>query len=242
MVNCIIVDELPFRIQQQVLSELQQLFVSEDMPNSIRAHAALTVSECYTIAFGTDHDNSEVVRWLLNAATLGHSKAMQWYHRVCYAYGLPAASIPDLASMEELEKELALLPADHYLTSRIQRLEAARVRLAKDSILRAGGLDMKKLRSDFCYPLKFFNPWTVDEIMPLHFAAWTGNNAAVTDLLKSTPVNTLSMLGFSAIHFTCLGGHLAVLRLLCKTFYNKTERGSFEVFRGMYIGKILGVQ
>ena len=101
---------------------------------------------------------------------------------------------------------------------------------------------MFTLGSDFYYPLKFFNPWTVDEIMPLHFAAWTGKDAAVMDLLGSAPANTLSMLGFSAIHFTCLGGHLAVLRLLCKTFYNKTERGSFEVFRGIYIGKILGVQ
>ncbi|SPN99187.1 uncharacterized protein DNG_02224 [Cephalotrichum gorgonifer] len=53
-----------------------------------------------------------------------------------------------------------------------------------------------------------------NELLPLHIASWLGEDALVIRLLETTDPGVKSVLGFNAVHFACLGGHLSVLRIL----------------------------
>src|SRR2546421_2914415 len=73
--NTILLDEVPLAIRKQAICELEHLCKCEDLPDGARSHAALTLSECFTIGFGGSRDPEQIVHWLSRAALLGNVKA-----------------------------------------------------------------------------------------------------------------------------------------------------------------------
>jgi hypothetical protein len=168
----------------------------EAVANPVRAHAAMTVSECYTLGFGAAHDSSEVTDWLLKAAAFGSLKAASWYHRTCHATRIGPRSNGFTSSSQTLENDLSLVPTESYLIMRIQRFAASIMQQARDVM----ASDTSDSLVVLTYQVGIFNTWEVDKLLPLHLAAWIGDDARVMTLLQNSNMNAVSASGFNAVH------------------------------------------
>ncbi|EQB50589.1 hypothetical protein CGLO_09981 [Colletotrichum gloeosporioides Cg-14] len=177
-----IIQEMPTTIKKQILEELEIVASATSVPNNIRAGAAMTLSECYTIGFGSNLDNDKAVRWLRTSASLGSTKAALWYRRVCCATGInPATSelVSDIG--QDLEQQLSSLPSVLYLAERIRRLNFQVQESAKKVTLIARRTPSPAARlEDAAFKLSIFNPDEVDDLSPLHLACWLGDNELCT--------------------------------------------------------------
>jgi hypothetical protein len=182
----------------------------------------MTVSECYTIGFGGSHDVTQVAQWLGTAASKGYKKAGLLYHRVCHAVGVPPQHMTGTDEGKAIETAIQDIPSERYLSERILHhnrnvIEEARRGVVQNLYPHAGqkvepihviGLDGMSLA--------ILNEGMIDTLLPLHAASWLGEETLVVQLLKSTPPDAQSALGFNAAHFACLGGHLSILEVLIK--------------------------
>jgi len=199
-------------LQGRILSELKLLADCGALCDNIQANMAMTISECYTIGFGAAHDSNEVIEWLLKAAAFGSLKATSWYHRTCHAIGVEPRSNGFTSSIETLESDLLLVPTESYLIMRIQRFAASIMQQAREIVA------LDRTTSDFLasttYRVGIFNTWEIDELLPLHLAAWIGDDARVSTLLQDMNGNAVSASGFNAVHYACFGGQLSTLKIL----------------------------
>ncbi|KAK0659742.1 hypothetical protein QBC41DRAFT_384216 [Cercophora samala] len=209
------IDYLPDNLKQRVIADLKALATAEHEPASVRAHAAMTISECYTLGFGVTHDTEEVARWLLEAALNGLRKAQLWYHRVCAALGTVPSPKAGHLKGKNLEQQLATVPPELYLVRRIQLYNITTIEDARMALnLSPGVKSILAVDNHLAFRISLFNEEVTDDLPPLHLAAWLGEDAIVKDLLVRTASDTKSKLGFSAAHYACLGGSLAALRTL----------------------------
>lgn len=182
----------------------------EAITDDIRGHAAMTVSECYTLGFGAAHNSNMVVDWLLKAAELGSLKAASWYLRVCEATRI-APKPNSFTSVEILENHLSqLTTTEDYLAMRVQKFATSIMHQARESVASARTIP----DFPFSYRIGIFNTWEIDELLPLHLWAWIGDEAQVITILQHTDVNAVSANGFNAAHYACFGGQLSILRIL----------------------------
>ncbi|KAF5012410.1 hypothetical protein FDECE_1539 [Fusarium decemcellulare] len=215
-----IVSDLPITLQRRILAELKKMALSNSTETYSSGHSAMTTSECYTIGFGGSHDMGQVVQWLGVAASSGLKKAGLWYHRVCHAVGLPPQHITGTDEGKAMEMFLENTPTEKYLIERILYHNGSVIEAARQSVLRppsrhvGHAAESLPLMEDIS--LSIFNDAEIDKLLPLHIASWLGEEALVVQLLKSTPPDAKSALGFNAAHFACLGGHLSVLEVLIK--------------------------
>ncbi|KAK0701331.1 hypothetical protein B0H67DRAFT_98423 [Lasiosphaeris hirsuta] len=207
-----IFDELPENLRRLVLADLDGLATAGDVSAPVRAHAAMTMSECYTLGFGVNHDTTQVTYWLLKAAMSGLRKATLWYHRVCVAVGEVPSSEAEHLEGRELEEALPSVPTELYLLHRIQRHNMNAVEQARKSL----DVPTMPASSSFVFRLSIFSEDVVDELPLLHLFSWLGDLVAVQDLLTRSAAapDAKSKLGFSAAHYACLGGSLPTLRIL----------------------------
>lgn len=219
-------------MQRRIVAELEGLATCKDIPPLSRAHAAMTLSECYTIGFGADHDVQRVLQWLEKAANEGMHRALRWYPRIWRTIGNHEPLDCSSALGEKLEEELKALPPTHYLPARIRAAANIHWELARTDIAM-----ISKSEPSPAHPtpegrpinVKLFNPWIVDEISTLHFLAWTGQVGRLEPLLSPSTVDLPSTLGFTPAHYACMGGHLSVLDVLIKKGASVRE----DRFRGI---------
>lgn len=176
----------------------------------MRAAAAIAVSECYIFGIGTDYNRNECLSWLATAALEGDRKAGLWYRRVCESFSIDPEQGFNVAPDTQLEDELSQIPADLYLTTRLQKYNSRRLESIKSSFGQEG------LGGPWSFGLNFFER-TNDH--PLHVAALYGDDTFITNTISDhgsevTGISKLSIDGYSAIHFACVGGHLSTLKLL----------------------------
>jgi ankyrin repeat protein len=206
--------EYSFGLQQRVLEELKALATSPTASYEIRAHAAMTVSECYATAFGTTYSNTDVLRWLEIASLEGHTKASRWYNRVHEAISPPSGVVKQInirpsTAVEGVADELSI-PTELYLTNRIRLENTNFVNHIRDDLTRAGQP----------YPDKFAgiqlhtDPLVSDDLLPLHVAALLGDDMMIAEILCNNDIGDLSAAGFTVAHYACVGGHLSTLRLV----------------------------
>lgn len=226
-----ILGNLPVEMEKRVLAELKSLATAGAIPDNIRADAAMTVSECYSVGFGGITHTKEVVHWLQIAASLGLPKAALWYHRVCCATGIPPAA--GVGFGQVLERRLASIPSELHLAERIRNFNQGvqEKSLNETNMIGSKSSSSINLLDEASYKLSIFNQAEVDELSPLHLASWLGQDALVEELLKCTDPGSRSILGLDAVHYACLGGHISTLRLLMvgsgmpltqATFHNMT--------------------
>lgn len=205
------------------MRELESLANSKFISQDARAHAAMILSECHTLAIGSEqHDAGKVAHWLRVAATLGHPNAMSWYYRVCQATGIEPDTIErkDMTKYRQLEERLSLLPNEDYLMSRIHAFNASSQEQVLEVLSSTSGLPATfNLR----IPL-IFQRWEIETHVPLHFASWLGDNEAVSRLVSTTSPNVESAQGFNSAHFACLGGHASTLSILVDNGVNLSQQ------------------
>lgn len=217
--NGIMLLDLASEIQQRVVAELKTLAGCASLPIESRAHAAMTISECYTVGFGVAHDNAQVAKWLHLAATSGLAKAGLWYDRVCHALGLEALRSDETSRGCLIEQGLATCLPEHYLSHRIRLFSGIRLKdLRRQADLAGVGLMLGT------YPepgapktpihLDLFDGWASDKISPLQLAALFGDAAMMEAYLAPEPLHARSEQGFTAVHYACIGGNISILRRL----------------------------
>lgn len=209
-----LVQDLPLELRLRILSELKILATNEAVPKVTRAHAAMTVSECYTVGFGGTFNMEETLCWLHVAASQGFEKAVLWYFRVAAAACLEPTVTTDAADQLTIERGLLSVPTESYLVERIQQSNRHIMQNAKCML---GTVDLATCLAppvQQTIKLSIFNNSVVDQLHPLHVAAWFGRDDLVLSILQHTPGHIKSVLGFNAIHFACLGGHCSTLRCL----------------------------
>ncbi|KAF5646108.1 serine threonine kinase [Fusarium tjaetaba] len=208
------ISQVPMLLQRKILVELKGMAISDSTETHSSGHSAMTVAECYTLGFGGSHDITQVVQWLGTAASKGFKKAGLVYHRVCEAVDIQPQDLSGADEGKALEMSLKGIPTEDYLSERILHHSRTVLENARHKIL---GHDARSLLSmaDGIF-LSTFSEAKTDTLLPLHAASWLGEEALVSELLKSTPPDAQSALGFNAAHFACLGGHLSVLKLLSK--------------------------
>lgn len=209
-----ILHNLPVDMEKRVLAELVFLATAGAIPDNIRADAAMTTSECYSIGFGGVTDTKEVVHWLKLAASLGLHKANLWYYRVCCATRSPPAAGVGLG--QALERRLASMPSELHLAERIRYFNQGVQEMALNETNVEGSKSSPtiELLDEVSYRLSIFNQTEVDVLSPLHLASWLGQDDLVEELLLCTASSSRSILGLDAVHYACLGGHVSTLRLL----------------------------
>ncbi|KAI9653538.1 MAG: hypothetical protein M1821_007046 [Bathelium mastoideum] len=212
----VLLGDLPSKLKKRVFEELKLLQSSKQLPSIFRADAAMALSECYALGFGTEHDSTELAYWLNEARILGHEKATAWYHRVCLALDIPISSDKEVSTYQRIEQDLSSLPTEIYLESRIRRLMRAAVLDARKLAPKLDPSNLESTCNYACYEVELFNSGNVDEIGPLHLAAFIGNATSVVELLRMIPVDSVSKKGFCPIHYACIGGHLPILDLLLR--------------------------
>lgn len=217
--NGIMLQDLASEIQQRVVAELKTLANCASLPMESRAHAAMTISECYTVGFGVAHDNAQVAEWLHLAAASGLAKAGLWYDRVCHALGLEALCSDDTSPGCLIEQSLAQCLPEHYLSHRIRLLTGVRLKdLRRQADVTGGGL-MHRTYPEPQAPknpmhLDLFDGWASDKISLLHLAALFGDAATLETCLALDPLDARSAQGFTTVHYACIGGHISILRRL----------------------------
>ena len=216
-------------LKQRAFEELKLLAGSEQFPSGSRADAAMTLSECYAIGYGTEHDSGQLVHWLNEARLLGHEKATAWYHRVCLALDISAIPDEENSIYQVIEQDLVTLPTERYLESRIQKLVKAAVLDAQNLASEPDFSNLGLPCQDARYQVKLFISSNVDEVGPLHFAALIGNTTSVIELLQIVPVNSLSKNGFCPIHYACMGGHLSILDILIRNGACAHTKGPYGI-------------
>ena len=204
-------NDLPLMLRERILSELKALATSKAFPQDVRAHAAMIVSECYTIGFCGEYDFKEILAWLNTAAVQGLEKANLWYHRICDAFGASPSSDSKTSPLDD--EALCSLPSSLYLIGRIHLFNRTTV---QQTLTMMGdfpwGPESESIGDTINLPL--FNQATVDALEPLHLAAWLGEDEVVGRLLQVTSPSSKSKLGLNAVHYACLGGNLSTLRIL----------------------------
>ncbi|PNP76733.1 hypothetical protein FNYG_10152 [Fusarium nygamai] len=205
---------VPMLLQRKILAELKGMAISDSTETHSSGHSAMTVAECYTLGFGGSHDIAQVVQWLGTAASKGFKKAGLVYHRVCEAVDILPQDLSGADEGKALEMALKGIPTEKYLSERILHHSRTVLEGARQRIL---GHDARSLLSmaEGIF-LSAFSEAKTDTLLPLHAASWLGEEALVAELLKSTPQDAQSALGFNAAHFACLGGHISILKLLSK--------------------------
>jgi hypothetical protein len=191
--------------------------LSDSSQNPSASHAAITISECYTAGFGGSHDTAQVIQWLGTAACRGSHKAGLVYHRVRHAIGMPPQCIVGAEEAQALESGLQNIATDKYLSARIAHharsiMESARNDMMQTTLL-GDEQDIDSLQTGDV-TLAVFSEGHVDTLLPIHVASWLRDEALVAHLLETCQADVRSHLGFNAIHFACLGGHLSIVRLL----------------------------
>ncbi|KAI1208287.1 uncharacterized protein F4807DRAFT_462008 [Annulohypoxylon truncatum] len=205
-------NDLPLALRERILSELKALATSKALSQIARAHAAMIVSECYTIGFAGRHDLNEVLSWINTASIEGLEKASLWHYRIFDTFDIdpPARTNFEISLFDD--RTLFSLPSPLYLIGRIHLFNTTILQITRESISLHRDSKLYSLSGTFSVPL--FNDTMVDEIVPLHLAAWFGDNEAVKILLQHTSPSLESKLGLNAVHYACLGGHLSTLQIL----------------------------
>ena len=178
-----------------------------------QADAAMAVSECYTVGYGVNHDMKSMLHWLHQAASAGSTKATAWYNRLCITVDSSPLPLEDAAIYKDCEDRLSGVPVEDYLHARIQQLELVRrieARLKfEDLFLGDNCLEQ------WIMELTTFHHLQIDNLKPVHVAAWLGLNSVIETLVAlPSQVNSVSKLGRTPIFFACLGGNLSTLRSL----------------------------
>lgn len=194
------------------MSELEALYNTENISIGIRAQAAMTLSECYTIGFGGCRDQDNIVQWLGKAASLQDCKARKWYFRVCDAFSIPFED-RSLHFSKSFEKDLSGLPTEQYLISRIRLLNVDHLKDAEQTY-KLFAQAPKRSSTSCCFRVAIFNQEIVDDLSELHVASWLGDESQVRFLLQSMPVDLKSSQGLTPLHYACFGGKLSTVRLL----------------------------
>ncbi|KLP18823.1 Uncharacterized protein LW94_5010 [Fusarium fujikuroi] len=201
-------------LQRKILAELKGMATSDSTDTHSSGHSAMTVAECYTLGFGGSHDIAEVIQWLGTAASKGFKKAGLVYYRVCDAVSIPPQDLSGLNEGRALETALERVSTEKYLSERILHHSRTVLEDARQSILGHEANSLLTMAEGVF--LSTFSEAKIDTLLPLHVASWLGEEALVAKLLKSTPPDAQSVLGFNAAHFACLGGHISILKLLSK--------------------------
>lgn len=227
-----LITTLPATMQRRVVAELEGLATYKEIPALNRAHAATTLSECYTIGFGVDYDVQKIVHWLGKAADEGMHRALRWYPRIWRTFGIREPRDYSSTLEEKLEQELEDQSPTSYLPTRIRKTakinwESARKDLSTVSIQEP--TPTQPTPEKITIKVKLFNPWIVDEISILHLLAWTGQVSRLESLLSPSSVDTISTLGFTLAHYACMGGHLSVLTILVQRGASVKKAGFYGI-------------
>ncbi|KAF2829600.1 hypothetical protein CC86DRAFT_172057 [Ophiobolus disseminans] len=205
--NAVILEKsLPFEVQELIVAELRQLADSEASSMSARSHAAMCIAEFHCFGFGVLHDKQQVAAWVLKALNLGSTKALAWYPRICVANNIPTLVNERARSSFEFEETLSHLAPELYLSDRIRLQVQLAAQHMRTSVFKNEG--STKLQ------FALFDAWEIDELSPIHVAALLGQDDAVQSMLHPSTACLQSPLGFSAIHFACIGGNISTLRVL----------------------------
>ncbi|KAI1503803.1 hypothetical protein F5X99DRAFT_406802 [Biscogniauxia marginata] len=208
------IDDLPRVLRERILSELKALATNEVLPQNLRAHAAMTVSECYTVGFSGQHDSKEVLAWFNIACSQGLGRANLWYYRICDTFGVDPIVDTPFEPSRAANRALCARPSVLYLIDRIHLFNRETLQNIRQSVPSLPWDTTSHCVGDKTR-VTLFNDAVVDEIEPLHLAAWLGEDAVVVRLLQHNVSPLLqSRLGFNAAHYACLGGHLSTLRTL----------------------------
>ncbi|KAG5765769.1 hypothetical protein H9Q72_006171 [Fusarium xylarioides] len=207
-----IVSQIPMLLQRKILAELKGMAISDSTETHSSGHSAMTVAECYTLGFGGSHDIAQVVQWLGTAASKGFKKAGLVYHRVCEAVNILPQDLSGADERKALQMALKEIPTEKYLSERILHHSRTVLEDARQGILDNDASSLLAMAEGIF--LSAFSEAKTDTLLPLHAASWLGEKALVAELLKSTPPDAQSVLGFNAAHFACLGGHISILKLL----------------------------
>ncbi|KAK4199236.1 hypothetical protein QBC40DRAFT_255342 [Triangularia verruculosa] len=211
-----IVDDLPEELEFRILFELENL-ANRDISSHLRPEAAaMALSECHTLGFGGDYDSNKILHWLLEASLKGSHKASVWYHRVCEALGYQPDPRSECLLSHNLEQMLAGTETESYLLRRIHYCRNKEIEGMRKCLARAGISAISEISNLDVVEIELFTEMAVDELGPLHLAAWLGDNDALEKYLKQTASDAESYLGLNAAHYACLGGNLSTLRLLAK--------------------------
>lgn len=187
----------------------------------------MSLSECYAIGFGYEHDIPQVVEWLCTAAVNGLAKASLWYPRVCKATGVEQLQGSEMSHSRALELKLSMLSTEDYLSHRVRQLNMDVISRLKESIESTGPIARLSFPDEtaFSASIAVFNETDVDSVGPLHILVLLGEDEMVKKLLETSPVDSKSERGFNASHYACIGGKLTTLRILIDAGSDVRQRG-----------------
>ncbi|KAK8001832.1 hypothetical protein PG991_014054 [Apiospora marii] len=201
------IDRLPTSLQQKVFKALVVL-ASPENPTPLSTHAAMTVAECYTMAYGCSYDTNAVLHWLRIAAASGNRYASMWSARVHNTLEQRCTDSACLA--DDIHAELANITPSDYLSSRVKLLNFSMI----EDVRNVTKSRQPNALDDLCVSVSVFDSLEVDNLPHLHIASLSGDNSWVTELLKTTDIHMRSQQGFTAIDYACIGGQLSTLKLL----------------------------
>ncbi|KAI0411725.1 hypothetical protein F5X98DRAFT_383426 [Xylaria grammica] len=205
-------EELPLEVRKRILSALKDVAQSDLFSEKDRAHAAMTVSECYTVAFSDTFDEEEVIFWMHRASKLGLQRASLWYPRICKAFRKTPERDENTTMYCEIDEGINGSLTD-YLRLRIHsfnRVLLKNIKCQADDILHQHNVGTG-------LQFKLFNEDTIDEMHILHLACLLGQNDLVLPLTREHGSDVRSSLGLGPIHYACLGGQLSTLKLLLES-------------------------
>ncbi|KAI1447247.1 hypothetical protein F5Y02DRAFT_424913 [Annulohypoxylon stygium] len=215
-------DGLPLYIQEQVLSELMSIAKSETVSLNVRANAAMTIAECYTIGFGSGYNSLETAKWIREASSLGLRKATMWYPRICCSLGLPLEESYMVPKLNALEQEHSLNPTKAYLPYRIFQLNGVMATSVQEKLLSAP--EPGSGTQTPAYPISLFNDNMVDYITAPLLSAWLGETETLSKIIDTDQSHAVSSLGFDIAHYCCMSGRVDVLEIVVKRGLKVVER------------------
>lgn len=206
---------LPFSLQQRLVRELQAVATSSTAAQETRAQAAKSLAECHAVAFGTENNESEVLRWMEVATAEGHIFASMWSERM-----------RDALNHTSLDLNADASDTTSYLSKMICQNAANSVQRAREELERTVIFDLDQ-PVEITFVL--FNESFTDTVEPLHMAAFLADKAQLVDLLGRATGTRLSTAGFNAVHYACLGGHISILQILLENGMDATCTGLYDI-------------
>lgn len=182
--------------------------------------------DCHVLGFGGCQSMEIAIDWLLEAAIHGSYRAQSWLYRLWETFkttSIPKQTFPRSERLWDNEVQLSGLPEPSYFSHRIRLYgQEARYRAEQDlgycndEFLNLSNDIHWDAISDLTLDLEVFVQDEIDTLSALHWCAWMNFGETIREVAHlRKEINLKSAEGRTPLFYACLGGHIAMVRLLC---------------------------
>jgi hypothetical protein len=134
-----------------------------------------------------------------------------------------------LLCAELIEVHLHMVPTECYLLSRIHYMAYSKWRQVSEATDMSAAKDLTEPTQYLVFGLELFSSWELDNLLPLHFAAWSGDDTMVLKLLQNGSHYAVSTQNLTALHYSCLGGRLSTMVILLDSKISASTKAFHDI-------------